>query len=74
LHFKSSCRELPSSHDLWNAEHIEALQDAMREGDQLIEVVVYPDAFAEFLRSQGSEGSLITLEAYAVEKAIAAGD
>jgi hypothetical protein len=63
---------LPSSHDLWSAQHVDALQATMREGDQLIEVIVFVDAFAEFLRSQGSEGSLTTLEAYAVEKAIAA--
>lgn len=63
---------LPSSHDVWNAEHVDALRDTLREGDQLIEVIVFVDAFAEFLRSRGSEGSLTTLEAYAVEKAIAA--
>jgi hypothetical protein len=70
--FQKLVPELPSSHDVWNAAHIAALQDTMREGDQLIEVVVYPDAFAEFLRSHRSEGSLTTLEAYALEKAIAA--
>jgi len=63
---------LPSSHDVWNAQHVDALRDAIREGDQLIEVIVFPDAFAEFLRSQGSEGSLTVLQTYAVEKAIAA--
>jgi hypothetical protein len=63
---------LPSSHDAWNAQHVDALQATMREGDQLTEVIVFVDAFAEFLRSRGSEGSLTTLEAYAVEKAIAA--
>jgi hypothetical protein len=43
----------------------------MRLGDRLIEVVVYPRAFAEFLRAQGSEGSLTTLQIFAVDKAAA---
>jgi hypothetical protein len=65
---------LPSTHDVWNARHVDALQEAMRQGGRLIDVVVYPDAFAEFLRAQGSEGSLTTLHAFAVEKARAAPD
>jgi hypothetical protein len=60
---------LPSVFDMWNAKHVEDLQDAMRRGERLIEVVVYPDAFAEFLRAHGSSGSPTTLEAFAVEKA-----
>jgi hypothetical protein len=63
---------LPSPHDLWSAQHVDALQATMREGDKLVEVIVFVDAFAEFLRSRRLEGSLTTLEAYAVEKAIAA--
>ena len=61
---------LPTAHDFWNARHVEVLRDAMRQGDRPVEVVVSPDAFAEFLRARGSEGSLTTLEAFAVEKAV----
>jgi hypothetical protein len=56
---------LPTAHDIWNARHVQELRDAMRQGDRLIEVVVYPGAFAEFLRAQGSDGSLTTLQIFA---------
>jgi hypothetical protein len=55
---------------VWSAKHVEELEDAMRQGERVIEVVVYPDAFVEFLRAGGSNGSLTTLEAFAVEKAL----
>jgi hypothetical protein len=61
---------LPSTHDVWNARQVEELRDAMRQGDRPIEVVVFPDAFAEFLRAQASDGSLTALQAFAVEKAL----
>jgi hypothetical protein len=61
---------LPSTHGVWNARQVEELRDAMRQGERPIEVVVFPDAFAEFLRAQGSDGSLTTLQAFAVEKAL----
>jgi hypothetical protein len=63
---------LPSTHDVWSTRHVDALKEAMRRGELLIEVVVYPDAFAEFLRVKGSDGSLTTLQAFAVEKATVA--
>jgi hypothetical protein len=68
--FQSLVPGLPSTHDVWNARHVDALQEAMRLGEQLIEVVVYPDAFVEFLRAQGSDANLTTLQAFAVEKAL----
>jgi hypothetical protein len=63
---------LPSTYELWNARHIEELRDAMRRGERRIEVVVYPDALAEFLRTQRSDGSLAILGAFAIEKATVA--
>jgi hypothetical protein len=71
--FQKLVAGLPATYDVWIGKHVEELQDAMRQGEQLLEVVVYPDAFGEFLRAQGSGGSPTTLQAFAVEKAAAAG-
>jgi hypothetical protein len=71
--FRQLIAGLPSMFDVWTAKHVEELQDAMRLGNQLLEVVVYPDAFAELLRAQGSGGSLTTLQTFAAEKAATAG-
>ena len=60
---------LPSTHDVWNARQVEELREAMRQGERPTEVVVFPDAFAEYLRVQRLEGSVTTLEAFAVVKA-----
>jgi hypothetical protein len=60
---------LPFTFDMWSAKHVEELRSTTRQGDRPVEVVVFPEAFAEFLRAQGSDGSLTALEAFAVEKA-----
>ena len=71
--FQTLVAGMPATYDVWNARHVEELQEAMRQGERLLEVVVYPDALAEFLRAKGSGGSLTTLQAFAAEKAAAAG-
>ena len=50
----------------WKATHIEELRTAYRADETVIEVVLYPDAFARFLREQGLAGNVKTLEAFAI--------
>jgi len=66
--FQTLVPGLPITYDAWRARHIEQLRDAWRIGTQLTEVVIYVDAFAEFLNQRGWDGSVSTLEAFAVEK------
>ena len=67
--FQKLVAGLPSTHDVWNARQVEELRDAIRQGERPAEVVVFADAFAEFLRAEGLEGSLTSLEAFAAVKA-----
>jgi hypothetical protein len=68
--FQELAPSLPETYSLWNARHVDELRDAIHRDERLIEVVVFPDAFAEFLREHGWDGNLKTLEAFAVEKAV----
>jgi len=70
--FQTFVPGLPATFNVWNAKHVEELRETMRQGERLIEVVTYPGAFAEFLREHRSVGSLMTLEAFAIEKAAVA--
>jgi hypothetical protein len=66
--FQGLAPSLPDTYSVWNARHLDEIQDAIRLDERLIDVVVYPDAFAEFLREQGWDGNLKTLEAFAIQK------
>lgn len=69
-YFQTLVPGLPLTYDAWRARHIEELRDAWRGGTQLTEVVIYVDAFTEFLDARGWDGSISTLEAFAVEKVV----
>ena len=66
--FRTLVPGLPITYDAWRARHVEQLRDAWRRSTQLTEVVIFVDAFAEFLTKRGWDGSTATLEAFAVEK------
>jgi hypothetical protein len=68
--FQTLVPGLPMTYDAWNAKHVEKLRNAWRNGTRLTEVVIFVDAFAEFLNERGWDGSVATLEAFAVEKLV----
>lgn len=65
--FRRLISSLPDHFAGWKAAHVETIRETMRSHQRLVEVVVYPDAFAMFLQEHGLNGSPKTLEAFATE-------
>ena len=68
--FRQIMPNLPDSFDAWHSGHIEELRAAYGAGETPIDVIVYPDAYVQFLRRHGSMGSMGTLKAFAIERAV----
>jgi hypothetical protein len=72
--FQATVAALPKGYINWFDKHRREMQRLIRRGDRPIEVMVDPDAFAEFCRAGKRAQNLKSLEDFAIERVAASPD